>query len=101
LGLVNRIQPMARSEHNREAYRLLFGYLGGGLQIFALLMIVVSIPIAPTWLVVGLAAFVVVSSAWSWTKYNKNFMMPSLVGTTAAGLWMVLVGIGVGLMGWF
>jgi hypothetical protein len=27
--------------------------------------------------------------------------MPSLVGTTAAILWMLLVGVGVGLMGWF
>jgi len=92
---------MARSEHTREAYRLLFGYLGAGLQAFALLMILVSLPIAPTWLVVGLAAFVIVTSAWSWKKYDSNFMMPSLVGTLAATLWMVLVGFGVGLMGWF
>jgi proteasome lid subunit RPN8/RPN11 len=100
-GLGNRIQSMARSEHNREAYRLLFGYVGAGLQAFALLMVLVSFPIAPTWLVVGLAAFVLVSGAWSWTKYNSNFMMPSLVGMAAAGLWLMLVGIGVGLMGWF
>jgi hypothetical protein len=92
---------MARSEHNREAYRLLFGYLGAGLQVFALLMVLVSFPIAPTWLVVGLAVFIVATSAWSWKKYNSNFMMPSLVGTTAAILWMLLVGVGVGLMGWF
>jgi hypothetical protein len=92
---------MARSEHNREAYRLLFGYLGAGLQAFALLMVLVSFPIAPTWLVVGLAVFVVTASVWSWKKYNSNFMMPSLVGTAAAVLWMLLVGVGVGLLGWF
>ena len=92
---------MARSEHNREAYRLLFGYLGAGLQVFALLMVLVSVPIAPTWLWVGLAIFVVVASAWSWKKYASNFMMPSLIGTLASGLWMVLVGVGVGLMDWF
>ena len=92
---------MARSEHNREAYRLLFGYVGAGLQAFALLMVLVSFPIAPTWLVVGLAVLVVVASVWSWRKYNTNFMMPSLVGTAASVLWMVLVGVGVGLMDWF
>ncbi len=92
---------MARSEHNREAYRLLFGYLGAGLQAFALLMILVSFPIAPAWLVSGLAVFVIVTSVWSWKKYDSNFMMPSLVGTMAATLWMLLVGVGVGLMGWF
>ena len=92
---------MARSEHNREAYRLLFGYLGAGLQAFALLMILVSFPIAPAWLVAGLAVFVIVTSVWSWSKYDSNFMMPSLVGTMAATLWMLLVGVGVGLMGWF
>jgi hypothetical protein len=101
LAFENRIHPMARSEHNREAYRLLFGYLGAGIQVFALLMILVSFPIAPTWLVGGLAVFVVVTSVWSWTRYDSNFMMPSLVGTMAAMLWMVLVGVGVGLMGWF
>ena len=92
---------MARSEHNREAYRLLFGYLGAGLQAFALLMILVSFPIAPAWLVSGLAVFVIVTSVWSWKKYDSNFMMPSLVGTMAATLWVLLVGVGVGLMGWF
>ena len=92
---------MARSEHNREAYRLLFGYLGAGLQVFALLMILVSVPIAPTWLAAGLAVFVILTSIWSWTKYATNFMMPSLVGTLAATLWMVLIGFGVGLMDWF
>jgi hypothetical protein len=92
---------MARSEHNREAYRLLFGYVGAGLQAFALLMVLVSFPIAPTWLVAGLAVFVVVASVWSWRKFNTNFMMPSLVGTAASVLWMVLVGVGVGLMDWF
>lgn len=92
---------MARSEHNREAYRVLFGYVGAGLQVFALLMVVVSYPIAPTWLVVGLGVFVVATSLWSWKKFETNFMMPSLVGTMSAGLWMVLVGVGVGLMEWF
>ena len=101
LELANRLHPMARSEHNREAYRLLFGYLGAGLQAFALLMILVSFPIAPAWLVAGLAVFVIVTSVWSWKKYDSNFMMPSLVGTMAATLWMLLVGVGVGLMGWF
>jgi hypothetical protein len=92
---------MARSEHNREAYRLLFGYVGAGLQALALLMVLISFPIAPTWLVVGLAIFVVVSSIWSWRKYNTNFMMPSLAGTAASVLWLLLVGVGVGLMDWF
>jgi hypothetical protein len=66
---------MPRSEHNREAYRALFGYVGAGLQVFALLMIAVSIPISPTWL-------------------------PTFAGTLAAVTWMVAIGVGVGILGW-
>jgi hypothetical protein len=91
---------MPRSEHNREAYRALFGYVGAGLQVFALLMIAVSIPISPTWLVVSLLVGVVAISAWSWTRYASNFMMPTFAGTLAAVTWMVAIGVGVGILGW-
>ncbi|MGI9584292.1 MAG: hypothetical protein ACR2N7_01725 [Acidimicrobiia bacterium] len=91
---------MARSEHNRDAYRLLFGYVGAGLQLFALLMIVISFPVAPTIVVVGLAAALVVLGAWSWRVYPSNFMMPTFVGTAMAGLWMLVVGLGAMVFGW-
>lgn len=91
---------MARSEHNREAYRLLFGYVGAGLQVFALLMIVISFPIAPTGVVLGLLVALVVFSAWSWRAYRTNFMMPTFVGTAMAGLWMLVVGVGAMAFGW-
>ncbi len=91
---------MARSEHNREAYRTLFGYVGAGLQAFAGLMIVVSVPIAPLWLVVALLVLLVVGGAWSWKQYAINFMMPTFVGTAAAIGWMVGIGVGVGILGW-
>ncbi|MCZ7532575.1 MAG: hypothetical protein M5U23_04060 [Acidimicrobiia bacterium] len=91
---------MARSEHNREAYRALFGYVGAGLQAFAGLMIVASIPIAPLWLVVTLLVLLVVGAAWSWKQYTTNFMMPTFIGTALAIGWMVGIGVGVGIAGW-
>ena len=91
---------MARSEHNREAYKLLFGYVGAGIQAFAALMIVVSIPVAPALAIALLAGFLVVSTVWSWRKFPTNFMMPTFMGTIAAGLWMTVVGLGAMVYGW-
>ena len=91
---------MARSEHNREAYRLLFGYVGAGLQTLAVLLVVVSLPIAPVWLILGLLSFIAGSTWWSWGRFSANCMMPSFVGSAQAALWMLLVGVGVGILGW-
>ena len=91
---------MARSEHNREAYRTLFGYVGAGLQAFAGLMILASFPIAPLWLVVSLLGVLVVLSAWSWKKFGSNFMMPTFIGTLLAIAWMLGIGVGVGILDW-
>lgn len=91
---------MARSEHNREAYRALFGYVGAGLQVFALLMIVISFPVAPTGVVLGLLIVGVAASAWSWRAYRSNFMMPTFAGVGVAGMWMLVVGLGAMLAGW-
>ena len=91
---------MARSEHNREAYRVLFGYVGAGLQAFAGMMIVISIPVAPTAAIAALAAVLVVTTVWSWRKFPSNFMMPTFTGTVSAGLWMLVVGLGAMLYGW-
>lgn len=91
---------MARSDHNREAYRVLFGYVGAGLQAFAVLMIAISIPVAPSWVIALLFGLFVVSTGWSWTRYRSNFMMPTFTGTAMAGLWMVVVGLGAMLLGW-
>ena len=91
---------MARSEHNREAYRLLFGYVGAGLQALAGLLVLVSIPIAPWWLIVGLLLLIVLTSTWSWRRFGSNFMMPTFAGAAQSVLWMLLVGVGVGILGW-
>ncbi|MGI9665534.1 MAG: hypothetical protein ACR2N2_00305 [Acidimicrobiia bacterium] len=91
---------MARSEHNREAYRALFGYVGGALQAFAGLMIVISFPVAPPVVIAVLLVALVVLSVWSWRVYPRNFMMPTLVGVLMAGAWMVVVGLGAMLLGW-
>jgi len=96
----NRLADMARSEHNREAYRVLFGYVGGGVQILAALLLLMSFPVIPLWLFVGLMVFLAATTWWSWQKFNANFMLPTFVGTAQAVLWMVLVGVGVGIMGW-
>ncbi|MFV2001292.1 MAG: hypothetical protein ACC654_13095, partial [Acidimicrobiia bacterium] len=85
---------MTRSEHNREAYRALFGYVGAGLQAFAALMIIVSVPVAPAWIIVSLLVVLVASSVWSWSRYSSNFMMPTFAGTMMAVFWMLTVGLG-------
>lgn len=85
---------MARSEHNREAYRALFGYVGAALQAFAFLMILVSIPIAPDGVVAVLLVVGVAGSVWSWRRYRTNFMMPTFAGVTVAVLWMFVIGGG-------
>lgn len=91
---------MARSDHNREAYRVLFGYVGAGLQVFAGLMIVISIPVTPTAVIVVLLGLLVVSSIWSWSRFSSNFMLPTFAGTVSAGMWMLVVGLGAMLLGW-
>jgi len=91
---------MARSEHNREAYRVLFGYVGAGIQAFAGLMIVISIPVTPALAIALLTGFLILSTVWSWRKFPSNFMMPTFTGTIAAGLWMLVVGLGAMLYGW-
>jgi len=91
---------MTRSEHNREAYKLLFGYVGAGIQVFAGLMILVSIPVTPPLAISFLVLFLVASSVWSWRRFPSNFMMPTFTGTISAGLWMLVVGLGAMLLGW-
>lgn len=91
---------MARSEHNREAYRLLFGYVGAGLQVLAAILVLMSFPVMPMWMFLGLGAFNVLTAVWSWQRYASNFMMPTFLGALQAVAWMFLVGIGVGIMEW-
>lgn len=91
---------MARSEHNREAYRLLFGYVGAGLQVLAAILVLMSLPIMPIWMFWGLAAVYALSAFWSWKRFASNFMMPTFVGSLQAVAWMLLVGVGVGIMEW-
>jgi hypothetical protein len=91
---------MARSEHNREAYRLLFGYVGAGLQVLAAILVLMSLPIMPIWMFLGLAAVYALSAFWSWKRFASNFMMPTFVGSLQAVAWMLLVGVGVGIMEW-
>jgi len=91
---------MTQSEHNREAYRLLFGYVGAGLQALAALLVMVSFPIAPVWLVVGLLVFVAGTSWRSWHRFEANFMMPTFAGTLQLVFWMLFIGVGVGILGW-
>jgi hypothetical protein len=91
---------MVRSEHNREAYRALFGWVGAGLQGLAVILIVISFPVAPFPIVLGLLLVTVVVSGWSWTRYAGNFMMPTFAGVLGAALWMLVIGLGAMLLGW-
>lgn len=79
---------------------MLFGYVGGGVQMLAALLTLMSFPVIPLWLFVGLVAFLAVTTWWSWRRFGANFMMPTLVGTAQAVLWVLLVGVGVGIIGW-
>jgi hypothetical protein len=91
---------MARSEHNREAYSQLFAIVGAALQVFALFMIFASWLVAPWWVVAVLGVLGVVASVWSWRKFATNFMMPTFVGIVISVVWMFVIGIGFGFLGW-
>ena len=79
---------------------MLFGYVGAGLQTLAALLVLMSFPVIPLWLFGGLLIFFALSTWWSWKRFKANFMMPTFVGTVQAVLWMMLVGVGVGILGW-
>lgn len=91
---------MARSEHNREAYRLLFGYVGAGLQVLAAILVFMSFPVVPMWMFWGLVMVIMLTAVWSWRRFASNFMMPTFVGALQAVTWMLLVGVGVGVLEW-
>ena len=91
---------MARSEHNREAYRALFGYVGAAIQAFAFLMLVISFPVAPAAVVTGLLVVGGIATVWSWRAYRTNFMAPTFVGVGVAVAWMLVIGLGAMLAGW-
>ncbi len=91
---------MTRSEHNREAYKQLFAYVGASIQAFAALMIVVSIPVAPLRAIAALFVFLAVSTVWSWKQFPERFMAPTFAGIAAAGIWMLVVGLGAAVYGW-
>ena len=91
---------MARSEHNREAYRQLFAIVGAALQVFAIFMIAASALVAPWWVVAVLGIGGLAMSVWSWRRFAGNFMMPTVVGTVLSVVWMVVIGVGFGLLGW-
>ncbi len=91
---------MARSEHNREAYRQLFAIVGAALQAFALFMIAASLLVAPWWVVALLGIGGVALTVWSWRRFKANFMMPTIAGTVLSVVWMVVIGVGFGLLGW-
>lgn len=91
---------MARSEHNREAYRQLFAIVGAALQAFALFMIAASLLVAPWWVVALLGIGGVALTVWSWRRFKTNFMMPTIAGTVLSVVWMVVIGVGFGLLGW-
>ncbi len=91
---------MARSEHNRAAYARLFSWVGIALQAFALLLILASFLVIPLWVGVVLLVIAVASFAYSWRGYRENYMMPTIIGIVVSVAWMVLVGVGFGILGW-
>ncbi len=91
---------MARSEHNREAYRQLFGIVGAALQAFALFMIAASGLVAPWWVVAVLLVVGLIACVWSWRRFSASFMMPTVVGIIVSVVWMVVIGVGMGPLGW-
>lgn len=91
---------MARSEHNRQAYAQLFAYVGGALQVFAVLLIVASFLVVPIWAGAVLLVVAIGLGVFSWMRYKSNFMMPTIAGIIISLMWMVLVGVGFGLLDW-
>ena len=80
-------------EHTPEAYRTLFGLIGAGLQAMALLLILASAPVAPSWLVVALLVVWVLSTMWSWRGWRQRLWLPSATGTLVAVVWIVAIAV--------
>jgi hypothetical protein len=91
---------MTRSEHNRQAYAQLFAYVGGALQVVAILLIAASFLVIPVWAGIVLVGVALGASVFSWLRFKASFMMPTVVGVLISVMWMTVVGVGFGLLGW-
>ena len=79
---------MSSAEHTPEAYRSLFGLIGAGLQITALVFILVSALVAPLWLVALLFGFWLLTTVWSWLGFQRRAWLPTAAGTIVAVTWI-------------
>lgn len=78
-------------DHSPEAYRTLFGLIGAGMQVTALILIAASALVAPAWAVAALGAVWLVGAAWSWIGFPRRAWLPTAVGTMVAVLWVVVI----------
>jgi hypothetical protein len=78
-------------DHSPEAYRALFGLIGAGMQVTALILIAASAPVAPAWAVGALAAVWLVTTIWSWVAFSRRSWLPVAVGTLVAVLWVAVI----------
>lgn len=78
-------------DHSPEAYRTLFGLIGAGMQVVALMLIAASALVAPAWAVVALGAIWLVAGVWSWLGFSRRAWLPTAVGTVVAVLWVAVV----------
>ena len=79
---------MPSDEHNPEAYRQLFGVIGGGLQATSLIFILASILVAPWWVVAVLGVAWVALAVWSWKVFQEHLWAPLVAGTAVAAGWI-------------
>jgi uncharacterized membrane protein len=78
-------------EHTPEAYRALFGLIGAGLQATALVFILASALVAPTWVVGALLVVWALTTIWSWRGWPDRTWLPTATGTLVAVLWIVAI----------
>lgn len=78
-------------DHSPEAYRTLFGLIGAGMQVVALVLIGASSLVAPVWAVVALGVVWVVTTLWSWLRFGERSWLPTAMGTLVAAAWVVVV----------
>ncbi len=86
---------MANDEHNPEAYRLLFGLIGGGFLAMVLVLSLASLLVIPAIWVAGLVLLWLVAAALAVRWWPQRSWFPVLAGTVLAVVWIaVLTAVG-------
>lgn len=88
------------SEHSPEAYRLLFGLVGGGMLLVSLVFILASALVIPVWVVAVLVAIWALGAFLAVSGFRTRAWLPLAAGTAIAVVWLVVLTVGTAVFDW-